>query len=209
VAGGGPHPREVLDRLRRLGCPVVRGNVDDWVLALQPLGLGDPPVRRSEAIDRWCTGQLTARDREYMQSFRPVVKVALEDGRTLLCFHGSPRSNRDVILAGTPDDEVAEMLGERKGDVMAGGHTHQQMLRTLGETIIINAGSVGVPYQRNEKGKKRHPPRAEYGVVTSHEGVLRVELRRAPVSPERIVHAILESGMPHAEWWAKRWEQSP
>jgi predicted phosphodiesterase len=30
VAAGGPQPREALERLRTLGCAVVRGNADEW-----------------------------------------------------------------------------------------------------------------------------------------------------------------------------------
>jgi hypothetical protein len=32
VAAGGPQPREALARLRELGCPVVLGNADEWLL---------------------------------------------------------------------------------------------------------------------------------------------------------------------------------
>lgn len=39
VAGLGPHPREVLHRLRALDCPVVMGNADEFLL--DP-GLIDP-----------------------------------------------------------------------------------------------------------------------------------------------------------------------
>jgi predicted phosphodiesterase len=208
VAGGGPHPREVLDRLRQLGCPVIRGNVDDWVLALRPYGTGDPSIRRPEDIDRWCAGQLQPADRDYMDTFEPVVELPLDGSAGLLCFHGSPRSNRDVILAGTPDEEIEEMLGERRADVMAGGHTHLQMLRVLGASLLFNPGSIGVPFGRSAKGKKRHPPRAEYAVLTAEGSRFRVELRRAPIDASAVVSAILKSGMPHAEWLAKRWRGS-
>jgi predicted phosphodiesterase len=30
VAAGGPQPGEALERLRTLGCAVVRGNADEW-----------------------------------------------------------------------------------------------------------------------------------------------------------------------------------
>jgi predicted phosphodiesterase len=36
VAGGGPQPREAIEAARRLGCPVVRGNADEWLLGALP-----------------------------------------------------------------------------------------------------------------------------------------------------------------------------
>jgi len=33
VVQGGPQPAGVLARLRKLGCPVIMGNADDWLLS--------------------------------------------------------------------------------------------------------------------------------------------------------------------------------
>ena len=43
VAALGPQPHEVIERLRKLNCPVVMGNTDDWYL--QPLPEGDDELR--------------------------------------------------------------------------------------------------------------------------------------------------------------------
>lgn len=32
VAATGPQPREVIARLKQINCPVVMGNMDDWLL---------------------------------------------------------------------------------------------------------------------------------------------------------------------------------
>src|SRR5579871_5960253 len=68
----GPQPREVIGRLRQLGCPIVLGNTDAWLL--------EPPVatpaipeegRVLREINRWCADQLEAEDRAYLQSLPP------------------------------------------------------------------------------------------------------------------------------------------
>jgi Calcineurin-like phosphoesterase superfamily domain len=48
LAAGGPQPREVLARLRELGCQAVRGNADGWLLEGLPPG-SSARVRRKGA----------------------------------------------------------------------------------------------------------------------------------------------------------------
>ena len=48
----GPEPRETVERLRELGCPVVRGNWDTWVLdGVPPLQLQAGPKLRDDILD--------------------------------------------------------------------------------------------------------------------------------------------------------------
>ena len=210
AAGLGSHPREVVGRLRALGCPVVVGNADEFLLDPSLLDPdrhpeADAAVRRMHDMERWCAAQLGPEDLDYLRTFRPTVEVPLGDGATLLCYHGSPRSNWDEIRGGTPDAELAEKLGGRRAAVMAGGHTHEQFVRRLGRSIVINPGSVGLPWEDLPGGGGRNPPWAEYAVVGHEQGRFSVDLRRVPVDQAAIRRALLESGMPHAEWWAADW----
>src|SRR5262245_53448353 len=111
VAATGPQPRQVVERLRALTCPVVMGNADAWLLEPQPFESGDEDMRRFEAIDHWCAAQLSPIDMAYLRTFQPTVELPLGAGATLLCCHGSPLSNTDIIRATTPDDELERMLG--------------------------------------------------------------------------------------------------
>ncbi|HEX8032247.1 MAG TPA: metallophosphoesterase, partial [Ktedonobacterales bacterium] len=97
VAALGPQPHEVVERLRELECPVILGNTDAWLLAKPGEKTSDSEVLR--AITSWCAAQLTSDDREYVRSFSPVFELPLDEGRSVLCYHGSPRSFDDVIAA--------------------------------------------------------------------------------------------------------------
>ncbi len=210
VAGLGPHPREVTRRLRDLGCPVVMGNADEFLLDPSRLGPdrhpeADETLRRMHEMERWAAEQLEPEDLAYLRTFQPTVETSLGDGTFLLGYHGSPRSNRDEIRGATPDGELAEKLDGRRAAVMAGGHTHEQFVRRLDRAIVINPGSVGLPWESVAGGEGRNPPWAEYAVVSHEGGRLSVELRRVPVDLEAIRGALLESGMPHAAWWAADW----
>ncbi len=197
VASTGPQPRETVERLRALGCPVVMGNADDELLHPETIALdqsGDEQARRIAELDRWCAAQLTPADREYLAAFRPTVELSLGGGATLLCCHGSPRSYNDSIRADTPVDELERLLAGVAATVVAGRHTHQQFLRRHGGVTVINPGSVGL-----------NPPWAEYALVGWERGELSVEFRRLPLDGAAVARAALESGMPHAAWWAGHW----
>jgi putative phosphoesterase len=206
VAASGPQPREVIDRLRQLGCPAVLGNTDAWLLNPSRRADADEDWLRIEAIDEWCAAQLGPAHLDYLRTFEPLITVPLSDEASLLCFHGSARSYDEIILATTPDDELDAMLAGYRARVMAGGHTHVQMLRRHRETLVLNPGSVGLPFEQvGSAGQVRNPPWAEYALIEWAGGEVSVALRRVPIDARAVVDAIVRSGMPHAEWWAQDW----
>jgi predicted phosphodiesterase len=207
VAATGPQPRQVVERLRGLGCPMVMGNADAELLDPRVDAAADTDMRKFQEISRWCAAQLTPAELEYLRGFAPIVELPLGDQATLLCFHGSPQSYDDIIVATTPDDDLARMLGTPRATVLAGGHTHAQLLRRYQELVVLNPGSVGLPFEYNSAGG-RNPPWAEYAVFGWAGGRLSVDLRRVPLDAGAVVQAILASGMPHAAWFATDWQAS-
>jgi predicted phosphodiesterase len=200
----GPQPVETVERLRELGCPVVMGNWDAWVF--EPMPSLDGDLGRVLAdLRAWSNEQLSPEHRSYVLGFERSLKVALGRRRNLFAFHGSPRSFEDQILATTPDREVKDMLDGHDELVLAGGHTHFQLFRRFGESVIANPGSVGLPFRRGETGVMPISPWAEYGVVESEGGRLSVELRRTPFDIQGFLDVMRRSGMPHADWWAELW----
>ena len=199
----GPQPGKTLERVRELGCRVVMGNWDAYFLDGFPdydTDLG----RKLVEMGAWWAEQLTPEDRAFMRGFEPLVELGSAGGLRLIAFHGSPRSFEDFIYPTTPDDEVDQMLDGRRAPVMAGGHTHFQMVRRLGPTVLVNPGSVGLPFSRPAPVMQIEPW-AEYGFVSLEDGRLAVELRRTAFDVGAFVRLVRESGMPHADWWAGLW----
>ena len=207
VAALGPQPHEVIDRLRQLQCPVILGNTDGWLLA--PKGAKTSDSEILELITSWCREQLTPEDQQYLHTFSPLLEFPLDEGRGLLCYHGSPRSFDDVIAATTPDAVVKQMLADSTATVMVGGHTHIQMLRRYEESCLVNVGSVGLPGVN--AGSPELPNNhdvhwAEYGLLSLDAGRLSIDLRRLPLDMAAVLHAGAHSSMPHREWWMQKWE---
>jgi predicted phosphodiesterase len=202
----GPQPREVLERVRGLGCPVIMGNWDAAFLEGMPgVDRRDEVARKLVEIGAWWAGALTEEDRAFIAGFHPRLELDLPDGGRMLCFHGSPQSYNDWIFAQTPDAEVLEMFGDYRAPVMVGGHTHLQMVRRLDATLMVNPGSVGLPFRQWWPKEVRIAPWAEYGLIGFENGRVAIDLRRTTFDVGALLRHASESGMPHATWWAGSW----
>jgi predicted phosphodiesterase len=151
VVGGdvvtGPIPGETLDLLAALDRPVrwVRGNADreaveafdrgDVDAAAHP---GDPAARAGA----FTAAAITRAQRDLLASFEATVSL---DG-SLFC-HGSPRGDDEIITALTCPQRLAPMLDAVSERLVVCGHTHHQFDLRCGERRVVNAGSVGMPYE--------------------------------------------------------------
>lgn len=206
VAAFGPQPREALSLLKETNCPVVMGNTDAWLLDPRPHKVRNKDTRRVEEIERWAIDQLTLSDIEYMRSFQQAVTFPLCTNHALMCFHGSPRSNTDIILASTEETELERMLTGFRATTMAGGHTHVQMLRRFQDKILINPGSVGLPHEHQpDTDRVINPPWAEYAIVSCGVDQPTVAFRRVSYDVNPLIEFALRSSMPYTEWWIKDW----
>jgi predicted phosphodiesterase len=196
---GGPQPTEVVARLRELGCPVVMGNADAWLLTGVETGKEGTSAQQL-AVRAWSLAQLSADDRAFIAAFQPTVEFPLDNGRRLLCFHGSPDSFDDIILPQTPDDEVQGYLGAYLPRYLCGGHTHLQQIRRLGAEFFFNPGSVGFAYSHQQTRENfKADPWAEYAILTADAMQLSLEFRRIGFDVQRLIDSYRTSGRPYAD----------
>jgi putative phosphoesterase len=141
VVGGdvasGPFPAETLALLRSLPVQVrfVRGNADR-VLDLE----GIPEPNRSARL--WVAERLGEEDLRFLRELPLDIVV---DG-VHFC-HGAPGSDTIVITRVTPDERLRRLLAGVKERVVVCGHTHVQFDRTVDDIRVLNAGSIGAPYE--------------------------------------------------------------
>jgi len=205
VAVMGPDPIGSIELLRSVGCPVIMGNADTELFT-------DPSevaARVSNPIVRdlilWTQSLMSDDQRAVVSAFVPTLELDLGSGVRLLCFHGSPRSNTEIIAAETGLDALREAIDGSTATLLAGGHTHHQLLRRFDGQWLINPGSVGLTHRRTQTDwESGAPPWAEYGVVTVERGTIDVSLRAVPLDLER-VRAQATSAMPHRADWISTW----
>lgn len=208
VASTGPQPCEVIKRIREIGCPVVMGNMDAWLLQPEPKEQPDLRRKRWQEMDLWCAEQLSSSDRAYLRSFRPSIEYPLLNGKTLFCYHGSPRSYNERILPTTSEEELEQAFAGTRGDLMVGGHTHVQMFRRFKDILVFNPGSVGLAMDRvSPLSDIRQPAFAEYAIVECSKTSLQAELHRLAFDLQAFIQVMNASGMPHAAWWASHWKE--
>lgn len=201
---GGPQPLQVVERLRQLGCPVVMGNADAWLLTGEESGDEQIAPDRLQAMNEvrlWSLAQLSAADRAFIAAFQPTVELALADELRLLAYHGSPKSFDDVILPDIAQKKLAAYLDGYAADVYCGGHTHVQFVRRIGAgpQIHFNPGSVGRAYAHHQADAQfRNDPWAEYAILTVASGRCALAFHRVPLDVTALIASYEQSGRPHA-----------
>jgi predicted phosphodiesterase len=196
---GGPQPKETVERMRALSCPIVMGNTDAWLLDVHN-ETAEPASPEQSEVRAWALSKLSPSDLAFIRSYRPTVEFPVDDKWHLLCFHGSPLSYNDVLLPDTPWEEWVRMLGPFGPAIMAGGHTHTQQVRRIGIGVFFNPGSVGLAY--NYYAAKEHflaESWAEYCILSSEFGRIGLDFRRVPFNLEELIRVARQSGRPHAE----------
>lgn len=187
----GPQPVEVLDRLAALDNVVlVRGNADR---ALVTLARGQELTdEESSGISAWAAGQLSPEHVELLAGLpHPVVIQVGGFGPVVFC-HGTPRDDDEVVLVDTRLERWAEVFGELSAEIrtVVCGHTHMPFARLVDRRLVVNPGSVGMPYGR----------------AGGHWALLRdgdVSLHRVEIDVEAAVAQVLaESAYPDREEWA-------
>jgi predicted phosphodiesterase len=154
VGGGdvasGPFPAQTIERLMALPAPArfVMGNADRELIEAFDRPDPPPPANAAEATTQWCARQLLSRHVDFLRSFDATVTLGIEgDGSTLFC-HGSPRSDEELITPATPAERVEPMLLGLSAKTVICGHTHMQFDRRISGIRLLNAGSVGMPYEK-------------------------------------------------------------
>jgi putative phosphoesterase len=146
VVGGdvaaGPSPAETLARLRGLDRDVrwVRGNAD------RELTPGEERRAPPEHL-AWVRARLTRDDLAFLFGLPPSVTLDVEGLGRVLFVHATPRNDEEVFTAITPDERLEPVFADVDADVVVCGHTHMQFDRTIGGVRVVNAGSVGWPYE--------------------------------------------------------------
>jgi putative phosphoesterase len=166
VVNRGPRSRDCLlfvgERQRQDGWLVVRGNHEDYVLSQarpdRPLSGPEYEIALNSLWTyRDLNGEMVALEKMPFQ-----ISVPGPHAEEMRIVHASMLGNR----AGIYPESTAEELRHRIApppEVLVAGHTHRPLIRRLDETLVVNVGSVGMPFDGND--------RAAYGRFTKSHGI--------------------------------------
>jgi putative phosphoesterase len=135
----GPWPAEVVDLLVERGARCVRGNADRETIERSD---------RYGPLAAWSADRLGEDRLAITRSWPLTVELPIEGLGDVLVCHSTPASEDPIYTRITPDAELVDLFESVEADVVVCGHTHMQYDRTLTSGLrLVNAGSVGMPYE--------------------------------------------------------------
>ncbi len=186
----------VLDRRERDGWQLLRGNHEDFLLRCgQPNPDLSGPAFEMNRFVHFAYQQLNG-EIEALRAMPERFSWFAPDSSEFRVIHASMRSNRDGIYPELTDDELRERITPAPS-VFVTGHTHQPVIRQLDETLIVNAGSAGAPFDRDW--------RPSYGRFTWdaqqkwQAEIARVEYDRSLIEQDYKRSGFLQQGGPLAQ----------
>jgi putative phosphoesterase len=196
VVGGdvlpGPMAVESIACLQDLGLPVqfIHGN-GDRVVRAQMAGedISEVPEPYREHI-RWVARQLGPEHERLLASWPSTLQVEISALGNVLFCHATPRNDTEIFTRHTPEERLLPIFEGLGASVVVCGHTHMQFDRTVGSVRVVNAGSVGMPFQ--EPGA--------YWLLLGPD----VQLRHTPYDLETAAKRIGETQYPQAQDFAAR-----
>lgn len=110
---------------------------------------------------------------------------------TTLFVHATPRRDDEVILVDSTLAQWAEVLDGVTADTVVLGNTHMPFVRLVDRRLVVNPGSVGMPYGMAG---------AHWALLDSESGA--VTLRRTPFDAKAAADQLVaESGFDEIEQW--------
>jgi putative phosphoesterase len=202
----GPQPNEVIAVLQDIECVCILGNHDEYMFRPEIL-LNYTKEQVILDAENWCRERLSDNEIEFLKGFEKTVQIPLARKRYLVCYHGSPLSNTDIILSETPACQIDSLLDHEMENIYAGGHIHIQMIRQHKGHFIINPGSVGQPFSEfNYNRPPRILPWAEYAIVDFENNKIEVILKRVDIDKAAIRKVLSASDHPMKDWYLEQYK---
>jgi putative phosphoesterase len=154
VIGGdvmpGPMSRECLAMLRALEVPVqlIRGNGERVVLAAragEDISVEVPEPFRE--VIHWSAAQLDDDTARWVSTWPATLRLTADAMGVVLFCHASPRNDSEIFTRTTSAARLEPVFAGANAPVVVCGHTHMQFDRQIGNTRVVNAGSVGMSFQ--------------------------------------------------------------
>jgi putative phosphoesterase len=188
----GPEPKRVLELIRSLQAEVIKGNADEWVV--RGVQKGEVPDQAFNIMNQereWTVSQLDPSDIEYLKQL-PTEKHFQVNGISIHAFHATPDSLFDIVLPHTEDDTIQKkLMSTTESNIYVYAHIHKPYIRYINGKIVMNIGSVGLPFDG--------VPKASYAIVEIEEENVRTSIERVHVEIEKVVERYQEVNYPNAD----------
>jgi predicted phosphodiesterase len=174
----------ISTRMAQDGWQHTRGNHEDYHLNMLNKGFGSD-------IERQVFMPLAKAHRQLdgvVPSFKELpsqVSLFAPDGSELRVTHASMAGNRDSIFVDSSLTTLQEQIAPPPA-IFVTAHTHIAFQKQVGETLLVNCGSVGTPADKDV--------RASYAQITWENGRWHAHIIRLDYDREATMRDYQESG---------------
>ena len=192
LVGYGPHPNEVCALIAERQIPTIYGNYDYAIARdLDDCGCAYIDQHDRELGQRSVDWTLAHTDRvakDFMRELPFDLHFKVGD-RLVHLVHGSPRKVNEYLFEDKPARLYERLAAAEDADTLVFGHTHKPWMRTFGEVLFVNCGSVGKP--------KDGDPRAAFAVLNLDDaGHVHARIERVAYDAETVAAEVREAGLP-------------
>jgi putative phosphoesterase len=189
IVNRGPRSHDCLKFLewkrQERGWEIIRGNHEDYVISrADPKDPKTGPLYDLFQPTHFIFEQLNG-DVSSLVSMPEEVKKTSPGSGEVRMVHASMRHNRDGIYPETRDQKLKQQISPPP-EVFITGHTHRPFVRRLENTLVVNAGSVGLPFD----GYRR----AGYAQITRHRDHWQANIIRLPYDITQAERDFYDSG---------------
>jgi putative phosphoesterase len=191
VVGYGPHPNEVCALIQERGIPTIYGNYDYAIARdLEDCGCAYVTPHDRELGQQsvmWTLEHTDRRSKDFMRELPFDLRFQVGP-RDVHLVHGSPRKVNEYLFEDKPASLYERLAAAETADLLVFGHTHKPWVRSHGDVLFVNCGSVGKP--------KDGDPRGAFAVLDPGGGELHVTIERVAYDAETVAAEVRTSGLP-------------
>lgn len=191
----GPEPQRSLDLVRGLNTEVIKGNADEWVV--RGVNKGEVPDSALEIMNKerdWVCSQLDKESIDYLEALPTELKLEFE-GFKIHAFHATPESLFEVVLPQESEESLeTKMMGE-EANLYVYAHIHKPFIRYISGKVIMNIGSVGLPFDGMAK--------TSYGLVDFDGQYFETTIARVGYDINQTISKYENSNYPNKEMMTK------
>ncbi|MCR1847971.1 metallophosphatase family protein [Paeniclostridium sordellii] len=186
LVGYATRPNEVIETLRKNKVLTIMGNYDEAIGNFKIIcGCDYPDPKDAEKASlsmKFTSEETTDENKAYLRNL-PKEAVISFNNKTIRFVHGSTRLINEYLKENSKEaDEVMNNIDE---DILVCGHTHIPYVKSYGEKLLVNAGSVG----KSKTGSLN----ANYVIIDIIDSIVEVEIIEVFYDFEKVAKEIEEN----------------
>lgn len=188
IVNRGPSPlaclQQVQAKVQDEGWLVVCGNHEEYILNVADKRdtLSQPMLEMLRFTD-W-TAQKLSQHLATLDALPFQQSLTAPNGLEVRIVHASMLSNRDGVFPRTTDAELRQKIAPPPA-LLCVGHTHWPLVRHVDDTIVVNVGAVGLPFDQDT--------RASYAQISWHHGAWHPEIIRLAYDHQQAIQDFTET----------------